>query len=130
MVTEDRVAELVDVHMTGPIEYGASDCCMAAANVFRDLTGLDMMAPWRGRYRDEAVARAILKSGGGLLRLVRHRARALKLRHGCGRAGEIGVVRGDNGDHVLAVCLGRDIWAGRIDGGYQTVQGAVTRCRV
>jgi hypothetical protein len=48
--------------------WGVHDCCTFACDGIEAMTGLDPMAPARGRYRDDRQAAAILREigGGGL----------------------------------------------------------------
>lgn len=47
-------------------EWGVHDCCVFACDGILAMTGLDPMAPARGRYRDGREAAAILREIGGL----------------------------------------------------------------
>ncbi len=52
---------------SGCFFWGQADCFMSCFNFARILTGIDGGAEWRGTYRDEAGALAVLKrEGGGL----------------------------------------------------------------
>lgn len=46
--------------MLVPFVWGESDCCLAACNVWRDLGWPDPAEAYRGRYADEAGARAVM----------------------------------------------------------------------
>lgn len=75
---------------------GEWDCLMAPAAWSLMATGVDAGAPWRGRYRDEAGAEAMLSEAGGMIALVGRRLEALGWTRGRWRAarpGAIGVVR-------------------------------------
>ena len=45
-------------------EYGTFDCCLAAATVIEAMTGTDLMADFRGRYKSAAGAARLLKETG------------------------------------------------------------------
>lgn len=68
-----RLARLVSGIADTPGIWGKSDCIMTAAAGIEAVTGTDIMAPWRGRYRTEAGAARWMRKGGckdveGLLR--------------------------------------------------------------
>lgn len=50
-------------------EWGRHDCILAVCNYVATRWGVDPAAPWRGSYRDEAGAQAILDRHGGLFSL-------------------------------------------------------------
>lgn len=54
--------------MAREFAWGAHDCCTFACDGVLAMTGLDPMAPARGRYTDEARAAVVLRElgGGGL----------------------------------------------------------------
>jgi hypothetical protein len=128
MVTPDDAMAAALAEMTGPVVWGASDCCCAASAAFARLHGIDPMADLRGRYADEAGAEALIRVRGGLVRAAARQARATGLRRGRGEAGDLGVVR--QGERAaLALAVGGGWWAVRIEGGMMTVQGAVRSWR-
>ena len=55
------MAGLIETHMQRPFAWGVSDCCLAACNVWRDMGLPDPAAAYRGRYSDEAGARAVMR---------------------------------------------------------------------
>ncbi|WP_374764258.1 DUF6950 family protein [Yunchengibacter salinarum] len=56
--------------------YGRFDCCTAAADCVDAMTGIDLMAGLRGRYRSAAGACRLIREGGArdLFDLVHQRA--------------------------------------------------------
>lgn len=61
---EIRLAEAIEEARHRPFEWGAHDCATWAIDVRRALTGEDMAAEWRGRYRTaKGAARHMMKSG-------------------------------------------------------------------
>jgi len=118
----DAVLEVFD----GPFAWGRGDCCTSACDVFARLHGTDPMAPLRGRYASETEARVLIRSWGGWRRMTARLADMAGLRPGTGAPGELGLVRLAGG-FALAVGLGDGFWAGRIDGGFQTVE-TLERC--
>lgn len=110
--------------MQGPFVWGSGDCCTSACDVFQRLHGVDPMAPLRGRYASEAEAMALIRARGGWRRMTQWLADLAGLRSGVGAAGEIGLIKLENG-FALGVGMGRWQWAGRVDGGFQTVGSVV-----
>ena len=49
-----------------PFAWGEHDCCLWAANVVRDLVGVDFAAEYRGRYSDPRGALEQLAAHGGM----------------------------------------------------------------
>lgn len=114
---------VVDIY-TGPLVWGRADCCTCACDVFARLHGVDPMAPLRGLYSTEAGALALIRSWGGWRRMTARLAAMAGLRGGAGAVGELGLVRQPSG-YTLAICVGRNQWAGRIDGGFETTGSVV-----
>jgi hypothetical protein len=50
---------------TRPFQYGTWDCCLAAADLILAMTGTDIAARWRGRYRSRKEALAVVKDCTG-----------------------------------------------------------------
>lgn len=48
----------------GPIQAGHHDCCLFGAGAILAQTGVDIAAPWRGRYTTMAGGRRILRRAG------------------------------------------------------------------
>lgn len=110
--------------MQGPFVWGAGDCCTSACDVFARLYGIDPMAPLRGRYASESQAMAMIRARGGWRRMTAQLADLAGLLPGVGGAGEIGLIKLPAG-FALGVGVGGGQWAGRVDGGYQTVGNVV-----
>jgi hypothetical protein len=47
-----------------PFRWGSSDCALFAAGAVRAMTGADLGADWRGRYRSARGAARILRARG------------------------------------------------------------------
>ena len=47
-----------------PIEPGRHDCCLFGAGAIEAQTGVDIAAPWRGRYTTMAGGRRVLRKSG------------------------------------------------------------------
>ena len=60
-------------------EWGKSDCCAAACDVFAELHGIDPMARLRGAYASRAEAEAMIAGAGGLHALAERLAAEAKL---------------------------------------------------
>lgn len=106
-----------------PAQWGEDDCCTFACDCIREAFGVDLMAPLRGKYRNEEEAAAAMwrYASGGLgetaVKLSR-RAAITPVGFPFGEA-HIGVVASPRGP-VLAVSDG-SAWVARIDGGIQRV---------
>lgn len=53
------------LHM--PFAWGPNDCVSCACSIVQSYTGVDLMAPWRGRYSTALGAARIFKQHGGML---------------------------------------------------------------
>lgn len=61
----DRALPLViERHMALPGEWGVSDCMIVAGDAIEAVTGVDPMAPYRGRYKTEAGAARLMRKNG------------------------------------------------------------------
>lgn len=114
------IAHVVEV-MRGPWVWGESDCCAAACAVFERLHGVDPMAPLRGRYRTRAGAMRLIARAGGFDNLASGLAADAGLVPTRWAPGALGVANIDGPALVIGVEHG--LWAGRVDGGYQTLAG-------
>ena len=115
----DAVFEAFD----GPFVWGRSDCCTAACDAFAALHGVDPMASLRGRYSTRIGAALIIHRAGGFIALAEGLAARAGLVPSDGGAGDIGVALVGE-EHALVIGLGGGMWAGKVDGGFQTVRGA------
>lgn len=97
-----------------PLVPGRHDCCLFGAGAVAAETGVDLAAPWRGRYTTFAGGYRILRRAGHadhVALIAAHLPEAPRL---AARAGDIAVVPGEDGDAVGVVqgeavyVLGRD----------------------
>jgi hypothetical protein len=109
---------------SGPLVWGASDCCTSACNVFAALWGVDPMQPLRGRYSSRAGAFRLIRAWGGWDAMTQRLALDAGLRRGPATPGALGLL-GTGRDRTLAICTAPGIWAGRIDGGFRQIRAEV-----
>lgn len=64
------LSRFLDDYADKPFVWGENDCILFAASAVQALTGNDLAASWRGKYKSEAEARKILEKLGGLSTLV------------------------------------------------------------
>lgn len=121
-LTGAGVMGVVAAVMSRRWEWGVSDCCAAACDVFAALHGVDPMARLRGAYASRAEAEAMIESAGGLHALAEGLAAEARLtRVDEPRPGDIGV-----GGREVAVgrCLMIRLdrgWAAKTPGGFAVV---------
>ena len=120
------MAHVLEVY-DSPFEWGVSDCCTSACDVFQRLHGVDPMAPLRGRYSSRDEALALIRARGGWRRMFAALADVAELSGGEGAEGEIALVKAEAG-FTLAVGTGNNWWAIKMDSGFKTVPGAIL-CR-
>lgn len=101
-----RLAAFVDAARARPFRYGEWDCCVLAADWVLACTGADVMAPWRGTYRDKRSAVRILARLGGLHRTGGHVMLGEPIPALQARRGDV-VLREDPAlGPALGICLG------------------------
>lgn len=86
-----------------PMQPGIHDCCLFGAGAIEAQTGIDIAAPWRGRYTTFAGGRRILRKAGYLdhVDLI---ARTLPEAHlSTASEGDIAIVPGEDGPAVGVV---------------------------
>ena len=105
-----------------PMAYGKSDCAMWAAEILRELHGVDLARGWRKRYGSEAGAQRTLRRYGLLdpIERVTRRAGWASRDVASARPGDLGLMATAKG-HACVVCFkvtsNAMWWVGRIDGG-------------
>lgn len=62
---ESRLAEVIEAARSRPYQLGAHDCFRFACSAIEALTGLDLWAPWQGRYTTRREALRLLAGYGG-----------------------------------------------------------------
>lgn len=125
-VTPMVVFSAVDRIMSRPFEWGASDCCSAACDVFAALWGRDPMQMVRG-YDGAAGAGRMIARHGGLLPLAEWLADASALLPGHAVGGlAVGVA---DGRQSLLVCIEPGTWAGKSLRGFAIVRSALAGWR-
>lgn len=111
-----------------PFEWGGSDCCGAACDAFALLTGIDPMAPLRGRYGDRRGARAAIRARGGWRAMCDALARDAGLVACAPGPGALALVLTAAGP-ALGLCLDARQVAIKIDGGFETTPAQAVLCR-
>lgn len=96
-----------------PFAWVGNDCCTFAAGAVLAITGVDAMAPLRGRYATQAGAARLIKRAGGLQPLVcRYLGQPLAAPSLAGR-GDVVLfnMAAPYGPHALGICVGSHIAA-------------------
>jgi hypothetical protein len=75
------LAKIVEARRETAFRWGKQDCCLFAADVVQELTGEDLAAEWRGKYRTATGAERVLRPLGGINGLMDQ----LAARHGLAR---------------------------------------------
>lgn len=99
-----RLSRMVAESRTIPFAWGTHDCCLFAANVVQELTGIDHAADLRGKYASALEATRILKARGGV-RGAATAAFGAEINPKLAQRGDVVLVNGDHGES-LAICLG------------------------
>ncbi|XAI95612.1 hypothetical protein [Nostoc phage Nsp-JY21] len=88
-------------HMAGPFEWGVRDCAISACAAFAEVTGVDVLAQFRGRWCGPVSAARLIRRAGGLAAM----ARAAGLVPGQGGLAEY--------DGAIVFGVGPGVWAGK-----------------
>lgn len=120
MVPPTLVARLVESHMGGPFLWGVSDCCTGPANVFADLTGVDVLEGRRASYPSRVQAARDMEVAGGALVFAGRWLADMGLRHGVEAPGMLGLLKTPRGFHG-AICLMAGRWAIKAKEGFSVV---------
>ena len=121
MVPPTLVARLVEAHMGGPFLWGVSDCCTGPANVFSDLTGIDVLKDGRMAYPSRKQMLVALQEAGGALAYVDAALQAVGLVSVPEGPGALGLLMTPRGFHG-AVCLMPGAWAIKAKEGFTCVK--------
>ena len=96
-----------------PFAWVGNDCCTFAAGVVQAITGVDAMAPLRGKYTTQAGAARLIKRAGGLQALVsEHLGQPLQTPALAGR-GDVVLfeMAAPYGPQALGICVGAHLAA-------------------
>lgn len=108
-----KLAAHLDTVKALPFAWVSNDCCTFAAGAVLAITGLDPMAPLRGKYATQAGAKRLIARAGGLQALVcRYLGEPLQTRAMAGR-GDVVLYEmlEPYGPHALGICVGSMIAA-------------------
>ncbi len=83
-----------------PIEPGRHDCCLFGAGAIAAQTGIDIAAPWRGRYTTMAGGRRVLRKAGFDDHVALIAATLPGIHASVAREGDIGIVETEAGPAV------------------------------
>jgi hypothetical protein len=108
---EDALGEFIAANAGRPLEWGARDCCLLAADWIFAATGVDPATAVRGTYRTAKGGRAKLRrlAGGGVLALARKVAAKqgyVEVPPRRAQRGDIVAFPGAGGMDALGVCAG------------------------
>lgn len=109
------VIALVDRIYLRPFEWGVSDCCTRACDVFAALHGVDPMAPLRGRYKTRLGALRLIRRMGGWQAMTEALAAQAGLVPGGAAQGDLGLVETGRGPGLAVRALHG--WAAPLDNG-------------
>ncbi len=93
--------------------WGEHDCCLFAANVVRELTGVDHAVDLRGAYTTAQEAAEVLKKHGGV-RKIASDALGNEIPALTAQRGDVVLIDGPHGD-TLAICIGDKCVAPGVD---------------
>ena len=98
-----------------PIKPGQHDCCLFGAGAIEAQTGVDIAAPWRGRYTTMAGGQRVLRKAGYDDHIALAAATLPEIHASQAREGDIAVVETPEGP-ALGVVQGAAIYVLGADG--------------
>jgi hypothetical protein len=99
-----RLEAAVEAARLQPFRWGQHDCALWAADVTLQITGVDYAQDFRGRYRTQRQALAIIARRGGLAAIAT-KALGYPVRITQARRGDVCLVCRDSGPS-LGICIG------------------------
>lgn len=116
---ESLLFGLVGVAARRAFQWGRHDCAMFAADAVEAMTLADPARAWRGTYRDESGARALIANAGGLDRLATQGLEIEPIDNWrLAQRGDVVLVgRPGDGDPCLGVSMGSRLAIASLDGG-------------
>ena len=106
---EPRLNDVIAAATERPFSWGGQDCMLFAADCVEAVTGTDPAADLRGTYDSKETGMAVLKSAGGVSRLIARiagRAGCREIVPAYGKRGDVCVVRVTMRDGRKALALG------------------------
>jgi hypothetical protein len=118
MTFDEAIRAALAEWCTTPVRYGVDDCCLAAANIYAAVLGIDPAARWRGRYRTRRGAQRQLGKEGiiGTLASVAKAHGWRRIRPSAAKTGDLGIIRTAEGPAVAIRYAGR--WHNHVDYGF------------
>ncbi len=125
----ERLNKIISESSKKPFAWGEHDCCLFAANVVFEITGVDHAAELRGTYKTALQASRALKAAGGV-KGIASAALGQEINPLTAQRGDVVLVDGEHGD-TLTICMGVNC-IGPSENGLQPVPmtKAVTAWRV
>jgi len=100
-----RFNSLIQAASNKPFVWGKHDCCLFAADVVYELTGVDHAQFLRGRYKTHLGAARIIKKLGGVKVIVEN-ALGDEIQPLLAQRGDIVLIKTKEFGDTLAVCAG------------------------
>ncbi len=100
-----RLYRAIEARAAAPHQWGVNDCCLYAADLVEAMTGEDLAAPFRGTYRSEADADAVMRAMGWASLADMMDAMLPRWPHRP-RRGDVVLLPGQRGDYLAVVHSG------------------------
>ena len=109
---DQRLARFIESRRRRHFSWGKHDCCMFAADAAKVITGKDLAAEFRGRYRTALGAKRKINAYGGLREVLTAVLGEPKSILAASR-GDLVLIPADGFRESVGVCIGgRSIFAG------------------
>ncbi|NUM72728.1 hypothetical protein HUU40_00060 [candidate division KSB1 bacterium] len=130
LITPELIMDQVELIMCCPMIWGKSDCVKTTTQIFKTVTGVDLLKNAEP-YFNLCSAVKLIRKHGGFLRMVETIAAQAKLIECdpcCGAIGisESGLASGPD-DRALLICVQPGAWVGKSQNGY-TILPKAERC--
>lgn len=60
----------LEKYKAAEFKYGQLDCCLFVCDIIRDMSGVDLAANWRGKYKGQLGAFRLIRDAGGFDQLM------------------------------------------------------------
>ena len=112
-----KLADFIDSRLNITFKWGKSDCCLFAADVWKEICGIDIAEWFRGRYKSKKKAYELLSefNDGGLSKTMTKLSRQYKLKlikPAFAQNGDLCLIKTDLGDALAIFFNGKIIAQG------------------
>jgi hypothetical protein len=101
----ERLNRILKESQNTPFAWGSHDCCIFAANVILELTGVDHAADIRGTYTTAAEAARMIEERGGI-KGIATTALGSEINPKLAQRGDVVLIQTPEYGDTLTICIG------------------------